>query len=184
FFFLDPYLAHPWYHFAYWLSMYFVLFFVAPCIFIVYERRHGGRLPVQIPLTKAARLLVGVSLIISLVCSLSLFFRVDEVSQALPWTLPSLVGGLIGVLFATHTAAFAWALWDGDWLRVRPMFWQAPPTGVLLILLPLIHGADLRPDTDTAQALYYIVIGSVVLANLGIILSYRPAELAYASHVQ
>ncbi|NDJ76548.1 MAG: hypothetical protein GYB65_09850, partial [Chloroflexi bacterium] len=32
FFFLDPYLAHPWYHFAYWLSMYFVLFFVAPCI--------------------------------------------------------------------------------------------------------------------------------------------------------
>ena len=43
------------------------------------------------------------------------------------------VGGLIGVLFISHTAAYAWALWDGDWLRVRPMFWQAPITGVLLM---------------------------------------------------
>jgi hypothetical protein len=115
-------------------------------------------------------------LLISLVCALGLLFRVDSVNQVWPWTLPPLVGGLIGVLFITHTAADAWALWDGDWVRVRPMFWQAPLTALLFILLPLLHPADLRPDAGSALTLYYILAGLVVLSSLGIILSYRAAE--------
>lgn len=184
FFYLDPFLAHPWYHLAYWLTMYLVLFFAAPYVFITQERKHGGRLPVQIPLTAVARLLLGVSLIISVICGLSLLFRIDDVNEVLPWTLPPLVGGLIGVLFITHTAAYAWALWDGDWQRVRPIFWQAPPTGVLFILLPLLHGGDLRPDTGTEQAVYYLVIELIALAHLGVIFSYRTAEKAFAKQGQ
>ena len=84
-----------------------------------------------------------------------------------------LVGGLIGVLFITHAAAYAWTLWDGDWIRVRPMFWQAPITGLLFILLPLAHSEDLRPDAGASLVLYYILAGIFVLANLGVILSYR-----------
>jgi hypothetical protein len=87
-----------------------------------------------------------------------------------------LVGGLFGVLFITHAAAYAWGLWDGDWLRVRSMFWQAPPTGILLMLLPLIHSADLRPDAGSAMALYQVLAAYAVLASVGIIMRYRTAE--------
>jgi hypothetical protein len=176
FFYLKPFLAHPWFHLTYWLSMYLVLFFAAPYVFVSQEKKHGGRLPIKIPLNNKARLLAGFSLLLSLIFGLSLIFRVDVVNQYLPWTLPPLVGGLIGVLFITHAAAYAWALWDGDWLRVRPMFWQAPVTALLFILLPLLHPGDLRPDAGTALALYYILAGLVLLANLGIILGYRAAD--------
>ena len=182
FFYLDPFLKHPWFHLAYWLGMYFVLFFAAPYVFATHERKSGGRLPVQIPLNAAARGLAFISLVVSLVCGVLLLFDVDTVNEHLPWTLPPLVGGLIGVLFVTHTAAHAWGLWDGDWLRVRPMFWQAPPTALLFIMLPLAHGNDLRPDTDTARTVYYAVFGLVILLNLGIILSYRAAEKEHARH--
>ena len=184
FFYLKPFLAHPWYHLTYWLIMYFLLFFSAPVVFLTQEKKQGGRLPVQIPLNSAARLVAGVSLLISLVCGLGLLFQVEVVNEYWPWKLPPLVGGLIGVLFITHAAAFAWALWDGDWLRVRPMFWQAPPTGLLLILLPLIHPNDLRPDASADLALYYALAGLLVLSHLGIILGYRTAEKKLASHGQ
>lgn len=184
FFYLKPFLAHPWYHLTFWLSMYLVLFFAAPYIFVTQEKKHGGRLPIQIPLKTSARLLAGVSLLISLVCGLGLIFQVDVVNQFWPWTLTPLVGGLIGVLFITHTAAYVWALWDGDWLRVRPMFWQAPLTGLLFILLPLLHPNDLRPYAGTALALYYILAGLLVLSNLGIILGYRAAENKLSNHGQ
>ncbi len=176
FVYLKPFLAHPWFHLVYWLSMYLVLFFAAPYVFVTQERKHGGRLPVQIPLNSATRLLLGVLLLVSLVCSLGLLFQVEAVNQVLPWQLPPLVGGLIGVLFMTHTIAYAWALWDGDWLRIRPVFWQAPLTGMLFILLPLLHPADLRLDTGAALALYYILAGLAVLSSLGIIWRYRAAE--------
>ena len=182
FFFLKPFLAHPWYHLTYWLVMYLVLFFTAPIVFYTQEKKHGGRLPVQIPLSAPARLVAGVSLLISLVCGLGLIFQLDTVQQYWPWNLPPLVAGLIGVLFVTHAAAWAWALWDGDWLRARPMFWQAPPTGLLFILLPLVHSNDLRPDAGGALALYYSLAGLAVLANLGIILSYRTAEKKLSGH--
>jgi hypothetical protein len=121
-------------------------------------------------------------MLISLVCGLGLLFKVEVVNQYWPWTMPPLVGGLIGVLFITHTAAYAWALWDGDWLRVRPMFWQAPITAALLMLLPLIHSSDLRPEAGASLALFYGLAGFTVLANLGVILGYRAAEKELASH--
>lgn len=176
FFYLKPFLAHPWFHLTFWLGMYLVLFFAAPYVFVTQEKKHGGRLTIRVPLKSATRLLLGIFVLISLVCSLGLLFQIETVNQIWPWKLPPLVGGLIGVLFITHTAAYAWALWDGDWLRIRPIFWQAPPTGLLFILLPLLHPADLRPDASSALALYYAVAGLVVLSSLGIILSYRAVE--------
>jgi hypothetical protein len=184
FFYLKPFLAHPWYHLTYWLGMYLVLFFVAPYVLVTQEKKHGGRLPIQIPLSGPARLMAGAFLLISLVCSLGLLFQVDTVNQVWPWKLSPLVGGLIGVLFVTHAATYAWALWDGDWLRIRPMFWQAPPTGLLFMLLPLLHPADLRPYAGTALAVYYTLAGLAVLSSLGIILSYRSTERAFSSHAQ
>ena len=176
FVYLKPFLAHPWYHLTYWLGMYLILFFAAPYVFITQERKSGGRLPVQIPLNIAAQLLAASALIIMLVVGLGLIFRIDIVNQYWPWTLPPLVGGLIGVLFTTHAVAYAWAIWDDDWLRVRPMFWQAPITGLLFIMLPLLHPNDLRPDTEAMLGLYYALAGFIVVANLVIILGYRGAE--------
>lgn len=183
FFYLKPFLAHPWYHLTYWLIMYLVLFFAAPYVFLTQERKFGGRLPIQIPLNNGARILAVASLLISLICGLGLLFKVDVVNQFWPWTLPPLVGGLIGVLFITHTAAYAWALWDADWLRVRPIFWQAPLTGLLLMFLPLIHPNDLRPDSGPALVLFYTLGGLVILSNLGIILGYRTVESKLPGHV-
>jgi len=180
FFYLKPFLAHPWYHLAYWLTMYLVLFFVAPYVFVTHEKKYGGRLPIQIPLNWVTRFVASISMLISLGCGLGLLFKIDLVNQYWPWPLPPLVGGLIGVLFITHTAAYAWTLWDGDWLRVRPMFWQAPPTGLLFITLPLIHSTDLRPDAGTALAFYYVFAGYTVLANTGIILGYLNTEKEFS----
>jgi len=180
FVYLDPFLAHPWFHLAYWLTMYLILFFFAPYVFVTHERAYGGRLDVQLPLTWLTRSLTIIFLIVSLVSAIGLLFRIDVVNQLLAWNLPPLVGGLIGVLFTTHTAAYAWALWDGDWLRVRPIYWQLPPTGLLLILLPLIHIDDLKPDSSIALMIYCTVIGLLVAASLIIILSYRESEKQFA----
>ena len=107
-----------------------------------------------------------------------------EKSLSTTWTMPPLVGGLIGVLLTTHAAAYAWALWDGDWLRTRPMFWQASLTGLLFILLALLHPGDLRPDAGSTLVLYYALAGLIVLASLGIIYSYRGAEENHPNHEQ
>jgi hypothetical protein len=117
-----------------------------------------------------------------LLCGVALLFFVDSVNQVWPWTLPPLVGGMIGVLLTTHAISYAWALWDGDWLRVRPMFWQAPPTALLFILLPLLHSGDLRPDAGGALTVYYVLVGLAILVSLGVILSHRGAEKKLASH--
>ena len=182
--YLKPFLAHPWFHLTYWLGMYLVLCVAAPFVLVTEERRQVGRLPVEVPLNGLTRVFAVVLALISLACALGLFFGIDTVNQIWPWKLPPLVGGLIGVLFTTHAVAYAWALWDGDWLRVRPIFWQAPPTGLLFILLPLVHPGDLRPYAGNALALYYAVAGFVVLASLGIILSYRAAERASLSYAR
>jgi hypothetical protein len=181
-FYLKPFLAHPWFHLTYWMGMYLVLFFAAPYVFVTQEKKRGGRLPIQMPLNNATKFLTAVYLLITLISGLGLLFRVDVVNQVWPWTMPPLVGGLIGVLFITHTAAYAWVLWDSDWLRTRPMIWQAPLTGLLFIFLPLLHPADLRPDAGASLTLYYILMGLVVLSSLGIILSYRTIEKQFASH--
>lgn len=183
FFYLKPFLAHPWFHLTYWLVMYLVLFFAAPYVFVTHEKKHGGRLPIQIMLNSATRFLTAVYLLITLVTGLGLLFRIELVNRVWPWTMPPLVGGLIGVLFMTHTAAYAWVLWDGDWLRTRPLFWQAPLTSLLFILLPLLHPADLRPDAGLSLILYYVLMGLVLLSGAGVVLSYRPIEQQFANHV-
>jgi hypothetical protein len=176
FVYLKPFLAHPWFHLTYWLSMYLVLFFAAPIVFVTQERKHGGRLPIQFPLNTPTRLLTVVFMLISGLSGLALLFSVETVNQFLPWTLPPLVGGLIGVLFTTHAAAYVWALWDGDWLRIRPIIWQAPITSLLFLLLPLLHPADLRPDAGNALIFYSAAAGLVILLSLGVILSNRAEE--------
>lgn len=176
FVYLTPFLAHPWFHLAYWLSMYLILFFYSPYVFVTHERTYGGHLPVQIPITGITRILTIVFLVVSLISASGLLFSISTVNQLLAWNLPPLVGGLIGVLLTTHTAAYAWALWDGDWLRVRPIYWQLPPTGILLILLPLVHAEDLKPDTGQALTAYIAVISVLVVASVFIIMSYRNRE--------
>ena len=176
FFYLKPFLAHPWFHLAYWLGMYLVLFFVAPYVFITQERKSGGKLPIQIPLNLGTRLFTILFILICLICSFGLLFQIETVNQVWPWTMPPLVGGLIGVLFTTHTAAYAWALWDGDWIRVRPIFWQAPITSLLFILLPLLHPTDLRVDMGSDLTLYYATASFVALSALAIIFTYRSPE--------
>lgn len=182
FVYLKPFLAHPWFHLTFWLTMYFLLFFGAPYVFFTQEKKKGGRLPVKLPLTVTTRILAFVYAVITLICGLGLLFRVDVVNQVWPWKLPPLVGGLIGVLFSAQAAAYAWLLWDGDWLRSRPMFWQAPITGVLFILLPLLHPGDLRPDAGLTLVLYYVLAGLATLLSLGIIQSYRSAEQRLPGH--
>lgn len=176
FFFLKPFLAHPWFHLAYWLSMYLILFFAAPYVFFTHEKSYGGKLAVQIPLNGSARVLAGVLLVVDLIAAFALIFAIDAVNQFMPWTLPPLVGGLIGVLFSTHAVAYAWALWDSDWLRTRPIFWQAPLTALLLMLLPLLHPADLNPGSTGALTLYVILTGLVVVFGAAVIWRYRAVE--------
>jgi hypothetical protein len=173
FFYLKPFLAHPWYHLAFWLTMYLILFFAAPYVFYTHEKKFGGKLPVQTPLKTSARFVTGLSFIISLICGLGLLFNIDLVNQYWPWKLPPLVGGLIGVLFITHAAAYLWALWDGDWQRVRPIFWQAPITGIVFALLPLLHPGDLRPDAGFSVPLYFLITGFFILTFSFIIVTYR-----------
>lgn len=184
FVYLKPFLAHPWFHLTYWLGMYLALCFAAPYVFVREERKQGGRLPVEIRLSAFARVVAVAFLLVSLLCSLGLFFAVESVNQIWPWKLPPLVGGLIGVLFFSHAAAYGWALWDGDWLRIRPIFWQAPPTAFLFLLLPLLHPGDLQANTGTALTAYYALAGLAFLVSLGVILSHRATEKKQASHDQ
>jgi hypothetical protein len=179
FVFLKPFLAHPWFHLAYWLIMYLVLFFAAPYIFITHEKKFGGKLPVAILLSPTTRLAALLSLLVSFVSSSALIFNIELVNALLPWDLPPLVGALIGVLFATHTAAYLWALWDGDWLRVRPIFWQAPPTALLFFLLPIVHASDLQEGSGSNLAWYLLSAGVFAILHLFVILSYRPKERSY-----
>lgn len=180
FFYLKPFLAHPWFHLAYWLTMYLVLFFAAPVIFWTQEKKSGGELPVHMPLNIWARAVLVLSLVASLVCGLGLLFNIELVNQYWPWSMPPLVGGLIGVLFTTHTFAYGWALWDGDWLRVRPIFWQAVPTGVMFILLPLLHPADLHTEPGISVIIYYSLAAFAFLANAAVMAAYRPLEKSAA----
>lgn len=181
FFYLKPFLAHPWYHLTYWLTMYLILFFAAPYVFWTHEKEHGGKLPVQLPLNIGAKIAAGISILLSLFAGIYLLFKIETMNQFLPWNLPPLVGGLMGVLFTTHVAAYLWALWDGDWLRVRPIFWQAPALGLLLALLPLIHPHDLLPEIAANLLYFYLFAGLISLPQLITILGYRSAEKEFTN---
>ena len=158
--------------------MYLILFFAAPIVFITQEKKYGGRLPIQLPLNAGGKILALISLLISLITGLGLIFGFENVNEIWPWELPPLVGGLIGVLFLTHAAAYTWALWDRDWLRVRPIFWQAPVTAALLILLPIFHPDNLKSDAGGSLTLYIATAAIMLIANTIVILSHRAGEKA------
>lgn len=176
FVYLKPFLAHPWFHLAYWLSMYIILFFAAPYVFYTQERKSGGKLPVTLPLNTLARIILVASAISSAVFGYFFLFSIDAVNMIWPWNIAPLVGGLIGVLMVTHAVAYTWALWDGDWFRIRSICWQAAVTYPMLILLFVIHWGDI--DTEmTNRALFVISIALVyTIAHGALILMYRPQE--------
>lgn len=176
FVYLKPFLAHPWFHLAYWLTMYLILFFAAPYVFYTHERRYGGKLPINLPLNLLARIVLVGSAFVSLIMGIGFLFSIETVNQLWPWQVAPLVGGLIGVLYITHTAAYLWALWDGDWIRVRPIFWQAPITNLLLIIITIIHTSDIDPAMHERLLAVQLLAGAFVVVHGAIILMYRRQE--------
>jgi hypothetical protein len=79
----------------------------------------------------------------------------------------------MGVWLAAFAAAYAWALWDGDWPRVRPLYLAAPFTGLLLALVPLAHTGDLRPAAGGDLAVYYVLALLVAAPGLGLLPELR-----------
>lgn len=176
FVYLKPFLAHPWFHLAYWLSMYIILFFAAPYVFYTHERKYGGKLPVNLPLNLFTKIVLLFSVVSSAFFGYFFLFNIEAVNMIWPWNIAPLVGGLIGVLMVTHTAAYLWALWDGDWIRVRPMFWQAIVTYPMLILLFIIHWGDIESDM-TNRALLVIGVALIyTIAHGTVVLMYRSKE--------
>ena len=172
FFHLDPFLAHPWLHLAYWLGGYAVLVASAPAVFVWQERREGGRLPVQVALTRLQRGAGGAAGVAMGAAALALLVSPARFSDVWPWDVAPLTGRLLGVWLGAFAIAYAWALWDGDWLRVRPLYLAAPITGLLLALVPLAHGGDLRPSAGDELAVYYAL--ALLVAAPGVALLVRP----------
>jgi hypothetical protein len=169
FFNLDPFLKHPWTHLAFWLSMYTALVVAAPITFVLEEREHGGRQPVQRPLGTVPWVVAAVGVLGLGTLGVSLLVDPGTVNAVWPWTLTPLVGRILGVWFASLAVAYAWALADGDWLRGRPIFLQAIPTGLLTLLVPVWHGSELRSDGSHPVAFVALVaflLGGGVLATI------------------
>jgi hypothetical protein len=173
FFHLDPFLAHPWYHLAYWLSGYAVLVVAAPAVLLLRERRDGGRLPVEEPLSPAERVLGGAAGLAMGTAALALLVDPVWFSGAWPWDVAPLTGRLLGVWLAAFAAAWAWALWDGDRHRARPLIVAAPITGVLLALVPLVHAGDVRAGAAAELAVYYALAVLVAAPGLGLLTGAR-----------
>ncbi len=166
---LDPFLAHPWYHLAYWLGGYAVLVATAPAVVVWQERRHGGRLPVELPMTRLQSA-TGIAAAAGMsAAALALLADPGWVSGAWPWDVAPLTGRLLGVWLAAFALAYAYALWDGDWQRVRPLYLIAPFTGLLLALVPLAHAGDVRPDAAAELAVYYALAALVAAPGLGLL---------------
>jgi hypothetical protein len=166
---LHPFLKHPWTHLTYWLSMYVILVFVAPLTFLLEEREHGGRQPVRQPLGAMARAVGAVGVLGLGALGVVLLVDPATVNHVWPWALTPLVGRLLGVWFVSLAAAYAWALRDGDWLRARPIFTQALPAGVLALLVPVVHGDEMR--SGGAHLVGYVAlvaffVGGGLLATL------------------
>lgn len=169
FFNLAPFRAHPWYHLAYWLGGYFVLVLTAPWILVLQERRHGGRLPVAVPLRGVQRATAALACAGLAVAGSAFEVSPTDVSTVWPWDVPPLTGRLIGVWLLAGAAAYAWTLWDGDWRRARPLFLAAPVTGSLLALVPLLHRGDVRPDAAGELLVFYGLAAIVAAPGLGLV---------------
>jgi hypothetical protein len=178
FFNLAPFLKHPWLHLAYWLSMYLVLVVAAPVVFFLEERASGGRLVRAQPLGRAVSLVGAIAVLALGSLGIALFISTSAVSDVWPWPLTPLVGRILAVWFTALAAAYAWALWDGDWIRARPIFVQGLPTGILLALLPLLHRGDLRSGVGGELALYLGLAGLFGLSGLVALVPGAGTEIA------
>jgi hypothetical protein len=163
FFNLHPFLQHPWTHLTYWLTVYLVLVLAAPLTFVLEEREHGGRLAVEQPLGVLPRIVAAVGALGLGALGATLLVHPATVNHVWPWTLTPLVGRILGVWFCALAVAYAWALVDGDWLRGRPIFLQALPTGVLALLVPALHGDELR--SDGAHLIGYVALVAFLLGG-------------------
>ena len=167
FFQLDPFLAHPWFHLAYWLGGYAVLVASAPAVLVWQERRQGGRLPVWRPLSAFQRGAGAFAGMAMAAAGLALLASPAGFSDVWPWELAPLTARLLGVWLAAFAAAYAWALWDGEWTRVRPLFVAAPITGLLLALVPAAHAGDVSGAPQLA--VYYAFALLVAAPGLGLV---------------
>jgi hypothetical protein len=163
---LDPFLKHPWYQLTYWLINYGILFVTAPLAFILEERAHGGRLPVDAPLGALGRMCAAVVTAGLLVYGVSLLFELSLVSSLWPFEITPLVSRILGVWLASLGLAHLYAAWDGDRLRARPLLVASPVTGVLLSLVPLIHHHDVRSAAGLPMTLYLTLCAGLVLVAL------------------
>lgn len=181
FFHLDPFLAHPGVHLAYWLGGYAVLVATAPAVLVWQEQRNGGRLPVEVPLGRLQRFTGTVAGAEMAAAALALLASPARFSDAWPWDVAPLTGRLLGVWLGAFTLAYAWALWDGDWRRARPLYLAAPVTGLLLALVPPAHQGDIRASAGAELAVYYAL--ALLVAVPGLALLARPrAHAARLSH--
>jgi hypothetical protein len=169
FFNLEPFRAHPWYHLGYWLTGYGVLVLTAPAVLVWQERLHGGRLPVERPLSRLQRATGAAAGAGMGAASIALLISPVRFSDVWPWDVAPLTGRLIGVWLGAFAVAYAWALWDGDWGRVRPLYLAAPITGLLLALVPLTHTGDVRPSAAGELAVYYALALAVAAPGLGLL---------------
>jgi len=160
---LDPFLKHPRYELAYWLVNYGILFVAAPLAALLEERRGGGRLPLEAPLSQAARIVAGVVAAGLLVYGVALLFEVSIITSLWPFEITPLVSRILGVWLASLGIGHAYAAWDGDRLRTLPLLVASSVTGILLALVPLIHRDDVRPDATTAVSLYLALCASLVV---------------------
>jgi hypothetical protein len=178
FFNLDPFRAHPWYHLAYWLTGYGVLILTAPWVLVWQERLHGGRLPVELPMSVLQRATGAVAGAAMGGVSLALLIDPVGFSDLWPWDIAPLTGRLVGVWLGAFAIAYAWAVWDGDWGRARPLYLAAPITALLLALVPPTHTGDVRASAGGELAVYYALTLAVAAPGLGLLERSR----AHARH--
>jgi hypothetical protein len=169
FFNLDPFRAHPWYHLAYWLTGYGVLILCAPVVLVWQERLHGGRLGVELPMSLLQRVTGAAAGVGMLAASLALLISPTDFSDIWPWDVAPLTGRLLGVWLGAFAVGYAWAQWDGDWGRVRPLYVAAPITGLLLALVPPLHSGDVRAAAGGELAVYYALAVLVAAPGLGLL---------------
>ena len=173
FFHLDPFLAHPRYFFAYWLVNYVFLCVTTPLLFALRERAGGGRLPVAVPLGRAAGAAAALAGLACLVAGLALLVGPQFVNRVWPWQLTPLVARISGVWLTSLSAAFFWSLWDGDAARTRPIFLQALPTAILVGVVPLADHGHLGSGA-ARYALYGALTGTLALAGIAGLLQQLP----------
>lgn len=175
---IGPFLLHPWYHLAYWLSMYAVLFVISPYVLWQQQRRFDLMHSRASPLSRRARVVAALELGVAGLLGVGLLVSPPTVSLLWPWNLTPLVGRMLGVWFTSLAVAYAWALRDGDWRRTWPIFWQAVPTGLLLAVLPLLHRGDVRAGAPGSIALYLALALATTTGGCLAAWSARTARLA------